>query len=636
MTRIRKFALPALLSMFVLTVLIIAAYQYQPDIFIEFGHGLDRMYLTNMHPKQTEIDGRSYRRIRAVTIMYLPHTGYGLKYDIALSVRSSEPPEQPIPFAVYINKKKMTEREVSYEGRKINITFTKGKIDIPSLMFQFVNPAEDEIRPRAIFLDKIRISPEKRAFPVTPPVDVFFQLLLTLLLLMAAGFICHRKAPLCIASVITLIFGYCLIFKRFLFLPFVGFLPTIAAVALVFTVINKYLFKYILKKLNLNPGRFVYQLLLIIAFAGFVIRAVVWFYPGMITSDLDFHAHRMGAVCNKGEILQSSVTPDENYCFPYPTLLYIILFPLKLITGLSNQGLLKWSLVLLDSWLPFLIFLFTFKMFRSDRAGVIAAGAFHLFPITMLKFMHGNCTNIFSVYTTWLFITVLGFKYKKIHKLKHIAFPLLFLILAFLSHFGTTIFLCIFLPVLLFAAYLAYTNRKNNLRIVSIALIIIIAVLISFLLYYIHYVDLILKQADKVIERSKASPEGESGKKITRAGKLWTNIIHNIEIPLFVTFIFSYAALSDRRRRTAGYMILTALYVTSLIFTFLYIFTPINVRWLMLVLPAIAVTSGWGLSRSLRYRVGIYILVLTIVSSLYIAVSIWLEIMLNSPYHSIF
>lgn len=631
-----KTLLKYILSAFILCFFIFAAYQHQPPFKIKFGEGLDRIYLSNAHPLQTKIEGKSYRRIRNVTQLTLPDTGYGLIYTFTLRALSSESQENPQPFSIYVNKKKAAETPLTSAGAEIRFIFSEGKLKGPFIFFQFVNEGEDDTPPKAILLESLKAEPQKTGVFVLPPARLLLRLSITLIFLMAGAAICHKKAAFWIAFFFISFSTFALFFKRLLFLPFTEVMPVIALAALIFILLNRLLLPPLLRKLKLNPILAVYQLLLLLLFAGFVVRAVVCLYPGTIISDIDFHAHRMGAVFRHGELFQTSTTPDEKFSFPYPTLFYLILIPFKAITALPNAVILKWSIALIDSLIPVIIFLFATRMMKSDRAGLIAAAVYSLFPITFLKFQYGNCTDIFSLFTFWFFLVALAFNYKSLHLATKMIIPAILLVIALLSHFSTTLFLLLLLPLMLFSAYVAYSNPKNNRRVAMLAIIIIAALIASFLIYYIHYIFLIKEQAVSVLHSSGSADWHSKESMLHRLAQTTGSFPLYLGMPLFITFVFCYAAYADKRKRTPGFLFITGSIITMTSFAVISILTPLSIRWLMPALPAISLVIGWGMERLLRIEKGKWLVIFILIISALFALNTITAVMLNSPYHRMF
>lgn len=624
------------LASLILCLSIFIAYQYQPVSKLVFGRGLDRVYLSNAHPLQTKMEGKSFRRIRGVTYLSLPFTGHGLHYNFTIRALSSEPKNSPQRFVIYINKKKCAEADISNEPSEIKFAFTEGKLKGPYLLFQLVNEGEKSRQPRAVFLESMVIEPLKTGNFVLPPADLMFYLLSTMIFIFLGTVICNKKAPVWSSSVFIIIVTLSLLFARWLFLPFVPALPIIALASFFFIIAVRLLYPLALKKMKLNPALFYFELLLLIVFAGFIVRTVVCLYPGTIISDIDFHAHRMGAVYKSGDIFQTSTTPDEKYSFPYPTLLYLLLIPIKMVSSLPNAVILKWGIAFIDSIVPLLIFLYAMKMMKNEKAGLIASAIYCMFPLTWLKFIHGNCTDIFSILTIWLFLIVFSVGYKDFHKKRLMILPIISLILALLSHFGATLFLLLFLPIMVFTLYVAFSNPKNNKRVITAAITAAAALIIVFLAFYLRYIPMIKGQAVKILHSSSTSEWRSENALLHRFVQSSSLFFEYIGIPLFIVFVFCFAAYAEKRRRTPGFLFITGLFITAVAFAILSVFTPLSIRWLLPALPAVSLVIGWGLEKTMKIRglkwAAYLILALCLVFSLHTIYSA----MFNGPYHQLF
>ena len=210
------------------------------------------------------------------------------------------------------------------------------------------------------------------------------------------------------------------------------------------------------------------------------------------------------------------------------------------------------------------------------------------------------------------------------------------LIPALLSHFSATLFLLLFLPLMVFMAYVAYSNKKNNKRVMSAILMSVIALMAVFLLYYIHYTDLISAQTVNVLHSSGASEWRTREAMLHRFALASGSFLENLGIPLFIVFVFSFAGYAERRRRTPGFLIISGLMITALAYAMISIMTPLSIRWIMPLLPAISLVIGWGFEAILRIGRIKWIAYAILFISLLLALNTIRIVMFDSPYHLLF
>ncbi|MBN2135243.1 MAG: hypothetical protein JW737_05895 [Acidobacteria bacterium] len=614
-------------------VLLTLAYQYQPDITIDVGHGQDRIFFDRVDLRQAHLPNGSMRRIRAISNFTLPHLGYGLHYNIAVTARTGEDYPEPAILDIYINKKKMAAMELETELNRSSFTFTEGKIEGDYLLFYFINESEKTPVKKPIYIDRIEIKPVKDSAVILPAFLLFLKFIFILTAFAIMFSFCGKWWGLIASSIISVVLLLCFTFWRIYITPFMTTLLEISLVLLVLAALSKFLLPRLLLKLRLNPLKIHYQIFLLIFILGLFFRLTLWLYPSTISADIDFHAHRFQGVYSNGKILQESMTPEGTFKFPYPTLLYLLLTPVKYITGMEYVTLLKYSISIFDALIPLLIFFFLLKFTQRSSAAVTGAGLYSLIPIVTDKFIWGICTEIFAVFLAWLLITVLAFNYKNLMRFKKVIPLTLLLGISFLGHFGTTLEIGIFMLLIIPAAYMGYTSSKNTKRMINLALILLVACVLVFVVYYIHYTDLMLEQVKQIIHSTgNHTPSPQDGKlhKFVKAAR---EIIESLGIPITIIFVFSFAYYTAKRRGTIGYFFSTTVILSVLLMIALYIMTPLGLRFLLFLSPVVAIVSGFGLSELLEHKKLKPVFYILIAPVFILAVIHWGTSMLNGPYH---
>jgi len=613
---------------------VILVFQYQPKTEIKIGHGLDHVFLNKIYPRQTRIDGKSYRRIKVVSHMFFPYLGDGLRYNIEITARTGEDYDHQPELITYVNKKKMNLTAINERETVCRFEFEEGKIKENYLLFHLINESEKTRNKKAIFLERVKIEPIKKGGLVLPSLGLLIRLASILLLNATAILIIKRRWGIIVAVSLTCAILIALLFFRVYFLPFINTLFFISLFGLIFSVIAKIILPVILRMANINPSIRAYQWFLLIFVLGLLIKSIVWFYPGTLTSDIYFHAHRFERVYESGDILQKSMTPEGTFHFPYPTLLYGILAPFKLITGASYPVLLKSGVILFDSLIPLLIFLFGLRLMRNETAGLFGAAIYSLIPLVTHKLLWGVCTESFAIFTVWLFILVLALSFRNLTSFKK-AIPLtILLVIALLSHFGTAIEAGFFMVTFIVGAYLIYDSKRSKKRLQILTVVLLASLMIVFFAFYIHYVNLMIDQAQKVIKTSIGKEKIEQETKTKIFTRNFNRTFKYYGQPLFVVLIFSFPYYMEKRKKTTGFLTLSVIFTIMLLFFLISLFSPLNVRWKLFGTPAAALVSGWGLAKLSRYKTGKIITILFFIVMILIALVTWYSAMFNGPYHS--
>ncbi len=627
---IYKYLIFSLIFSILFTTALFLVYQKQDEIKINIGHSLDHLYMSKIYDRQNKVGDESYRRISAISMLFLPYLGNNVEYEITVGALAATSIDKQPELRIYVNKKEIISAEIFPRTTKINFSFDKGKIEGDFLLFYFINEGERSQPKKVILLDSIQITPVKKGF-VTPSARLIAFLLLIILMLSASAAIIKKECFFYSAPAAGLIVLTILFFFRIYFLPFIDILLTVTVLSLIFIAGVKLLTPVLLKKLNINPTLKTYRMLLLVLFLSFFIRTAVWLYPGTMTSDIYFHAYRFQRVYSGGDILQESMTPEGTFHFPYPTLLYILLAPAKLITGESFVNVLKVGVSLFDALVALLLFIFAAKSMRSPPAGVLAGAIYSMVPVIRDKMLWGTCTESFGIFTAWLFITAMAYLYDKLHlKRKGIILLSSLFLLPLFSHFGTALEIGMFLLVILLGSYITYESAKSGDRLKKLAVILLITLILAFALYYVHFVEMMIDQAKLVFKNRGQQVESS---KFSKVAAQWRRLVKNYGIPLLILFVFSFAYYIERRKGTAGFFILSSVLLTSLLLVLAGMFSPLELRWKLFAAPAVALVCGWGLVKLSSLRYGRYLAIIIFLILLGSALLNWHAAMFNGPYH---
>ena len=303
---------------------------------------------------------------------------------------------------------------------------------------------------------------------------------------------------------------------------------------------------------------------------AFLVQGVAASHPCLVASDAVFHAHNLEAVA-LGDLSLTSLTPhDPPFRFPYGVSFYVALVPL-LHTGLETTTLVRFGAAaaglasavgLLAWWLP-----------TGAARAAWGVGLLQLLPVTFHLVSAGNYSNVFAQALTVLFLAWWsgaapgGF-----------AVGALLFAVAATAHFGGLLFL-----LSLGASLVLSAGRglcKDRTRLAGLCVGVIAAAL-----YYARFFDLMAGQAPRLLQATgSAGPGPLVGllAQLSQARLEWG-------WPVVILAAFALWARRGADRGTA------ALALAGAPFLLAAVVSPLEVRYLYAVAPAVALLAADGI-----------------------------------------
>jgi hypothetical protein len=329
---------------------------------------------------------------------------------------------------------------------------------------------------------------------------------------------------------------------------------------------------------------------------SFLLKMGVLFYPLFVSSDADFQANRLLNVL-EGDLYTTSVTQhDPPFRIPYPVSLYVLAAPWA-AAGLERVDVLKALTALFDVGVG-LVLAYLARRFLGDiRAGILAAALYQLVPINFLAFSAGNFTNLFGVAATTFFVGFLLASYSGGTKVSAVGL-FVFSLLALTAHFGSFLYGMLLWPALLAAVFLLAPQELASSRQRKWMVGLVIASVVVSLLYYAGYWELFASQWDRVFTRQYATGGAAVQGPLQ---KLLFNLHFFREqvgiIFCVLAFLGSLGLLLRPTRSVLNAAVAAWVGVTAIFFV-LDLTTALEVRYLLQVLPLLALFAGRYLSGS--------------------------------------
>ena len=329
--------------------------------------------------------------------------------------------------------------------------------------------------------------------------------------------------------------------------------------------------------------------------AAFLVQGVAASHPCLVASDAVFHAHNLEAVA-LGDLSLTSLTPhDPPFRFPYGVSFYVALVPF-LHTGLETTTLVRFgasaaalasAVALMALWLP---------AGAGRAAGAVAL--LQLLPVTFHLLSAGNYSNVFAQA-----ITVLFFVWWSGAGAGGWPVGALLLAVAATSHFGGLLFLLSLAAALVFLEGPALAKDREHLLALLVGLL-------TSALYYARFFDLMTGQVPRLLQGSGSAGPGPLRELLSQLGQAWLEW----GWPVVLLAAFGLWARRGLPRGTA------ALALAGAPFLLAAIISPLEVRYLYAVGPAVALLAADGvvaLGANLRGRA---------LAALALAPQVWLAV----------
>ncbi len=304
---------------------------------------------------------------------------------------------------------------------------------------------------------------------------------------------------------------------------------------------------------------------------AFLIQGIAAAHPCLVASDAVFHAHNLQAVAN-GDFWLTSLTPhDPPFRFPYGVSFYALLVPL-LHTGFDLTTLVRF--LASASAVVAAMALFAFLAPLGPRRAALAVGLLQAMPVTFDLLSAGNYTNVFAQSVTLIFLAWWAGKTP--------GGPVvggLLLLVAATAHFGALLFVLVLCVALVIAA-----GRPDRAR--AWALLWGLGLTAA---YYGQFLGLMIGQAERLLGGGRGGGSGIAVGLLTQLG----DATREWGWPVLLLAVLGLLTRRARWRGERGEI--AALGLAGVPFVLAAAVSPLEVRYLYAVAPAVAVLAAFGL-----------------------------------------
>src|SRR5260221_1881281 len=320
------------------------------------------------------------------------------------------------------------------------------------------------------------------------------------------------------------------------------------------------------------------------------LKLLVLLHPDMPVGDAMFHAHKFQGVLG-GNLYFTSIAPG-GYAFPYPPGLYVFgsLFSGLVRRGAGDIALLRVITCSIDAAAGLLLYAIVVKAWGRRLAAAMAVAIYQLMPLDFAVLTTGNLTNAFAqsvaVGALALMAAAAG--------TPAAALLALVLAVAYLSH---TRPLAVLFVATLSNGPLFLWRRGAALRrpATAIALATIAAAALAVVLYYAHFMDTYRAEFGRIGHETATAAADAGGRTIRdRLALVPYSLGVYVGVPVLLFALLGAVELALRRAGDRLTLTLAGWTLSCLVFLTIGILTPVDMRYYLAAVPALAIAAGYG------------------------------------------
>lgn len=323
------------------------------------------------------------------------------------------------------------------------------------------------------------------------------------------------------------------------------------------------------------------------------LKLLVLLHPDMPIGDAMFHAHRFQTVL-AGNLYFTSIAPG-GYAFPYPPGLYVFAaaFAGLVRRGASDVTLLRVVTASLDAAAGLVLYRIVDSAWHNRLAAAMSVAIYHLVPVELAVLTTGNLTNAFAQSVA---VGALGLMSAAAVAKRPLAIGAGLagtLTLAYLSHTGT---LAILFVATVATAALFFARGGTGRRTAGLVLAATtVAGVVSVLIYYAHFMDTYRAEFARIGHETATAAADAGGRTIGDRLRLVPYSM-GIYIGAPILMLASFGAVALTRRPSADRLAIALAGWTAscLLFLVIGILTPVDMRYYLASVPALAIAAGYG------------------------------------------
>jgi hypothetical protein len=322
------------------------------------------------------------------------------------------------------------------------------------------------------------------------------------------------------------------------------------------------------------------------------LKLLVFLHPAMPIGDAMFQAHRFQAVLG-GSYYFTSIAPGD-YLFPYAPGLYVTASPFAgLVRGEEgNMILLRVVVLAADAAVAILLYAVVARSWGDRRAAAFATALYQLIPLDFQIAAGGTLTNAFAQSLAVGVLAITAAPWVRLERPLSIVVLVAAFLAAFLSHTSTFAILSVtaVIVAIVFAARGGPVLRSPAL---AVAIAGGLAVLLAVVVYYAHFIETYRTEFARIGKETATAAADAGGRSISyRAAMVPHYLRLYFGVPSLVLMALGTFHLWRRGARDRLSLTVGAWALTCTLFLVVGVLTPVDMRYYVAALPAVAIASA--------------------------------------------
>ncbi len=338
------------------------------------------------------------------------------------------------------------------------------------------------------------------------------------------------------------------------------------------------------------------RFVIIFSAAAMFLKLLVLLHPQMPIGDAMFHAHRFQGVLT-GNLYFTSLAPG-NYTFPYPPAFYLLAAAFSgLVTrGTADMDLLRVVGMTVDALAGAALYVAVRQSWNAAWTGAAAVVLYHMMPLSFRIFTVGNLTNAFAQSVAVFALAVVAAAPVSRFRAAYVVLLTCIFALAFMSHTSTfALLFCTGVSVaVLFRWRGDAASRESS---AAVAMAVLLALSLAVVVYYGHFGETYRAELSRITAETVAAAPDAGGRGLAaRARSVPMYLRSYLGLGALILAAAGGWGLYRRGGRDRLTLALAGWGLTCLLFLALGVLTPVDMRYYLASLPAVALAGAAGTS----------------------------------------
>ena len=567
-------------------------YAWHPALTIEFDRDFPRNVSGIYGPERDAASGTTFAWTSDDAVVRLPGLDRRVPWTLSLRVRGGRAAPATNPSLVVLVDGVIVETRPTSPGfEDVTVTIPphperRGLVVGLRSSDVFV-PGPGDPRRLGVMLDRLSIAPSGVVLVPRPALDAAA---LSSAAMGAAIALLGVTPGSAIGAAVLLGAGDAAVVSRG-FGPFTDY-PSIVVRLAIWIALAVIALTFLTQRVHRAPLRNTARFAAAFSAAALFLKLLVLLHPDMGVGDTMFHAHKLQGVL-AGNLYFTSIAPG-GYAFPYPPGLYVLAAPFAGLVrrGAGDMSLLRIICASADAVAGLLLYAVVTRNWGNRLAAAMTVAIYHLMPLNIGVLVTGNMTNSFA--QSMAVVALACMAASSFERWRSAVILAIVLLVAFLSHTGTlaTLFAsAIFIAVLFLVRGTPDVKRAG----LAIGIATLAAAAIAVAVYYAHFVPTYRAEFARIGHETATAARDAGGR---TSGDRLRLVPYSLGIYIGVpVLLFALLGAVELARRRTGDRLSLALggwMLACLTFLALGVLTPVDMRYYLAALPALAVAAGCG------------------------------------------